>query len=115
MADILAHLNHETYQATADKSVGPNCIVAWRYRKEGRFKGGGGHRHYSRTTVDSNSPALPSIMTGFDMVALSNVLMAHSFPRLEALLKGKTAPETSLSEINAALARLPHVPDENLC
>src|SRR6185312_15378076 len=45
VADHLAKLNHEVH--LADKLVGPNCIVAWRHRKGGVYKGGGAHQFYS--------------------------------------------------------------------
>jgi hypothetical protein len=114
VSDSLAKLNFDVHRASTDHSVGPRCIVAWRFRKGGRFKGGGGQQFYTGIKADDSSPVLPSIMTGFDMVALCDVVMAHSGKRLEALVKGKPAPDFCLNEVNAALARLPSAPDENL-
>jgi hypothetical protein len=105
VADHLANLNHAVH--LADKTVGPRCVVVWRHRKEGVHKGGGGHQFYSGTTRDASSPALPTIGVGMDIEAIATAMM-------EVMRARQTTSELNTDEINAALARLPNKPDENL-
>jgi hypothetical protein len=89
-------------------------VVAWRYRKDGVQKGGGGQQHYTGTARDGNSPALPTISCGTDVTAVIDVMMPHMSGFLEALQKGQPAPEPDVEKINAELARRPWTPDEKL-
>jgi hypothetical protein len=76
VADHLASLNNEV--SLAIKSVGPRCIVAWRYRKGGGAQnGGGGHQFYTGTRRDEISPALPIIAGGWNIEYFSRVVMSH--------------------------------------
>jgi hypothetical protein len=112
VADHLASLNHEVH--LADKTVGPRCVVAWRHRKGGVHRGGGGHAFYSGTTRDLSSPSLPTIGAGMDFIAIAAVMTPHLNRMMEAMLAGQRIPELNKDEINAALARLPDEPDESL-
>ncbi len=114
MADHLASLNSEVHLGISDKSVGPRCTVAWRNRKEGVHKGGGGHRFYTGTTRDANSLPLPTIANGMDVSALAGVMMPHMSKMMEAMQAGDPPKELDKDELNAELARLPDKPDENL-
>jgi hypothetical protein len=98
-----------THDGIRDKSVGPNCIVAWRHRN-----GGGEHQFYTGTIRDTSLPALPTIATGIDVRALVALEMPHMIKIFEARRAGKPAEEPNKDEINARLARLPDKPDENL-
>lgn len=110
----LASLNAEVHERTTDGSVGPRCIVAWRHRKLGLHKGGGGHQFFSGAVKDQNSPSIPAISNGMDINALVSTIMPHTLKTFEAMRSGQPAPELDKDEINAELARLPHGPDENL-
>lgn len=112
VADCLAQLNNEVHQVV--KSVGPRCVVAWRFRKGGFHGGGGGHQFYSGKQRDSSSSSLPSIANGMDVNTLAEVLMPHMRDMWTAMQAGEPIPEPDSDEINAALARLPHEPDEDL-
>lgn len=113
VADHLANLNYEVH--SHDKLVGPRCIVAWRYRKEGRVQSGGAHQCYTGTTRDaSGSLPIPTILGGGDFQALASVLMPGFLKRFEAMRAGQPTPEWDKDELNAELARLPDTPDENL-
>lgn len=114
VADHLASLNHEVHLGISDKSVGPRCIVAWRHRKEGVHKGGGGHQFYTGTTRDSSSPSLPTIANGMDIEALAGVMLPRITKMFEAIQEGKPAKDLDKDELNVELARLPDKPDENL-
>lgn len=114
VADHLANLNHDVHLGVTDKSVGPRCIVAWRYRKGGVQNGGSGHQFYTATTPDTNTPSLPTISNGMDVNAIVRVLMPHTTKRVERRRAGEPAQELDKDEINAELARLPDKPDENL-
>jgi hypothetical protein len=115
VSDHLATLNDEVHRATTDGTVGPTCIVAWRHRQAGRYKGGGSHQFYTGTTRDRDMPSLPSIVSGLDMSAMSKVMM----PRFLAQVKrdDPTTPafgKEYLDDLNAELAALPDKPDEDL-
>lgn len=114
VADFLANLNHQVHLGTADMSVGPNCIVAWRHRKEGVHKGGGAHQCYAGTARDPNSIALPTIGNGMDVRALVGAMMPQMTKMMEAMQQGQPAPDLDKDEINAALAKLPDQPEEDL-
>jgi hypothetical protein len=113
-ADHLAKLNHEVHLAVTDKSVGPRCVVAWRFRKGGAHDGGGGHQFYTGTKGDADTLPLPQLSNGMDVSALVQVTMPHFIKGLEAFQRGEPMPELNKDEINAELARLPDKPDEDL-
>jgi len=112
IADYLATLNNDV--ATVDQSVGPRCIVAWRFRKGGSHKGGGGHVYYTGLKRDANSPPLPTIGIGMDVRALVEAIMPRLTSHMEETLAGNPVQELDRDAINAELARLPHGPDEKL-
>jgi hypothetical protein len=107
----LAELSFRAYQLTADGSVGPRCIVVWRYSN-----GGGASAHYSGLTRDSHSPILPSIALGLDSGALVAMTLEVMSPWMNQAEVGKevTLPESANTEIDARLRKLPHKPDEKL-
>jgi hypothetical protein len=109
VADCLAKLNKKVHGGISDKSVGPNCIVAWRHRN-----GGGEHQSYTGTTRDNRVPVLPTIMTGFDVKALAAIHMAEWLKARRAGQPVEEPNKPNKEEINARLARLPDKPDENL-
>ena len=114
VADFLAKLNNDVYLGIGDKSVGPRCIVAWRYRKNGVHKGGGGHQFYDGGSREKNSPSLPSILNGIDFMALTGVIFPRAAQHLKEMLKSGTDEGLvdDTDEINAELAKLPEKPDE---
>lgn len=111
VSDHLATLTDEVHRASKDGTVGPTCIVAWRHRPGGRYRGGGSHQSYTGTARDSTAPFLPSIATGIDMIALSKVLMPRS---LELMRRGDMMTPYGTDELDAELAALPDKPDEDL-
>ena len=115
VADYLAKLNFEVSLGTKDKSVGPNCIIAWRNRsKEGVHKGGGAHCSYTGIIRDRNTPHLPVIANGIDVSAISKIMMPIMAKKFEAFQSGKLTEELDNEELNEAIAHLPDKPDENL-
>lgn len=114
VADHLASLNNEVHLRVADKSVGPRCIVAWRNRKGGVHKGGGAEAWYTGTTRDATAPFLPIIGNGKDITALLQKLQPHAIKAFAATRAGTKADSVDEEELNAAIARLPDKPDENL-
>lgn len=112
VADQLAAINSDV--SIADTSVGLRCIVAWRYRKGGITNGGGAHQFYAGTTRDRSSTSLPTIGNGMDITAITDVIAGPTMKRLEAMLRGEAVPEMDATEINAALAKIPETPDEDL-
>jgi len=111
-ADHLAELNYSVHRA--DRLVGPRCIVAWRNRKAGIHKGGGGHQYYNGAERDPNSPALPTIANGMDVAALVGAMMPHLMKSFERMRAGEPFVGPDTDELNAELARLPEHPDEQL-
>lgn len=114
IADTLAAINYEVHLSLADKSVGPRCIVAWRHRKKGRFKGGGGQRFYNGKTLDNDSLVIPNIANGMDVRALVTTSTPHM---LKAILQGRETgvmPKIDIETMNAEVAKLPDYPEEDL-
>jgi hypothetical protein len=115
VADYLAKLNYAVSLETKDKSVGPNCIIAWRNRrKEGAYKGGGAHCSYTGIIRDSNTPSLPTIMNGMDIVAITGAMIPIFSEHSKATQAGEPPKELDKDTLNEALARLPDKPDKNL-
>ena len=114
VADHFAALNYEVSCGLQDKTVGPRCIVAWRNRKDGAHRGGGGHQFYTDTTRDARAPSLPIIANGMDLGALFDVIMPRAIRDFEALMTGQQPLGFDKDQINEELARLPDTPDENL-
>jgi len=115
VADHFATINHQVHLGATDGSVGPRCIVAWRNRKDGPHKGGGGQRYYTSKTLDRDAPALPSISNGMDVRALVNAIWPHMMASMPKPGESKgSLPELDVNALNAALAKLPEAPDETL-
>ena len=118
VADQLASLNDEVCRdiddakklRITDKSVGPRCIVAWRNKKEGAHKGGGGHQAYVGTTR-ADAPLIPTIGAGMPVHEIIGVMMPHMVKMLEAMRAGQPAKEPEWAD---EFARLSDKPDENL-
>jgi hypothetical protein len=87
----LATINNQVQ--LADRFVGPNCIVAWRNRKEGVHNGGGGHQFYDGIARASSSPALPHIANGNDMVAILDVITPHMMKMFDGIKLGQPPGE----------------------
>jgi hypothetical protein len=114
VADHLALLNLQVHHGIADKTVGPSCIVVWRYRREGIHQGGGAHASYTGRTRDANTPSVPTIGSGMDINALARISVKHFERLLEAHRAGEADPQLDSEAIKADLARVPHTPDEKL-
>ena len=119
VADHLAKLNNEVHRNIRDESVGPRCIVIWRYRKGRVQNAGPGVQCYTNTTRDSDVAPIPTIAGGMDVGAICDVIAPHMFKQLTKMMQAKragqpAAPKLNEDEIKAELARLPDKPDENL-
>jgi hypothetical protein len=114
VADEFAAVNCRVSQLVRDRTVGPNCIVAWRNRKAGSHRGGGGHQSYTGTMRDRDMPALPIIGNGMDIRALAEVLMPHFLSQVAALREGNSNAQLDTAALDADLAQLPDTPDETL-
>jgi hypothetical protein len=112
VADYLAALNNDVHSHVTDASVGPRCIVSWRYNKAGSREGGGGHRFYTGERPDDSSPALPTIANGLDIPAIIN--LPHLQGMFADLLAGVPVREIKKEQIDIELATLPETPDEKL-
>ena len=118
----LAALSYEVYGALKksrgpDKdTVGPRSIVVWRSRRDGPRNGGGGQQFYTETARDRDSPGVPSIGNGMDVLALGTILMEQFQRRLAKNGFDFTSPPPDLDndEITRRLAALPDDPDEKL-
>jgi hypothetical protein len=110
VADHLARLNDhvhrhiESHKPVEKKSVGPNCIVAWRHRKGGIHRESQVQQNYTGTSRDAWSRSIPHISFDRDINAFVSVFLRYN-PR--------DYPHGS-SSIGADLACLPRTPDENL-
>jgi hypothetical protein len=104
VADHLASVNDLAHRNTADGSVGPRCIVAWRHNKLGVHKGAGGHQFYDGIVRTGDSSALPTIGNGMDIRALVQAMMPHMMSQMDALRAGGPAGELDVAKLNADLA-----------
>jgi hypothetical protein len=110
VADHLASINANVHAAIRDKSVGPRCVVAWRFRKGGGIQnGGGGHQFYTGLERDATSPSLPAISSGMDMSAIGDLFMTHA---LSAINDGKSLRHMDTDILISEMAKLPRTPDE---
>jgi len=107
--DQLASINALAHRRTADGSVGPYCIVAWRHNK-----GGGGHQFYDGTTRTDDTGSLPTIANGMDVQAIAQTLMPHLMKQMNTLRSGAQGIELDIAKLNSELAKLPEQPDERL-
>jgi hypothetical protein len=114
VADHLSTLNYYVHSVIGDKSVGPSCIIAWRFNREGVHKGGGGHQAYIGTARDNAPLILPIIGNGMDIKAIIGALMPMVADLQKATQTGEAPKELDKDEINARLAQLHNDPDENL-
>lgn len=114
VADYLATLNYRAHLGTQDRSVGPRCIVVWRYSERVSRKRGAAHRLYTDTRRESDAPSLPEISRGMDIPALITAMWPHMMKRAREALSGQTEGGIDDAAINADLARLPETPDEKL-
>ncbi|HWA57368.1 MAG TPA: hypothetical protein VG692_08950, partial [Gemmatimonadales bacterium] len=111
VAQHLASVCYQYHLTRPAGSVGPRSIVGWRFRRQGRFKGGGGHLAFTGLQRDTNNPPLPSIGNGMDIGALVNVFMQH----VQDLYKrNQTIEHIDSTAIDEALRKLPDSPDEKL-
>jgi hypothetical protein len=112
VADELAKLNLFVHANTADGTVGPRCIVAWRYNKKGVHQGGGGHQSYTAEQRDANVPFIPTIGNGMDVRAIVGIHM----PDVQRWLAsgGKEAFVFDEQRIDTELQKLPTGSDEKL-
>lgn len=114
VADHLAKINLEVHRNTPDGSVGHSCIVAWRHRKKGVYRGGGGHQFYTGVSQDPGSPSLPTIALGLDMASLADVMFGHMQGFFDKSGPQPPSLEIDADRINADLAQIPSTPDEEL-
>jgi hypothetical protein len=112
VADNLAALNLEV--SSNINSVGPNCDVVWRYRRNGRRGGGGSARHYVKG-IWANNPSPRSVLAaGHDVTALAGVMMCMMEPVAESLATGQPVKLPGEDELRLAFGQLPESPDETL-
>lgn len=110
VADVLAKINLEAH--SHEKTVGPNCIVAWRHRNGGLHKGGGAHQFYEHGKR-VNSDLLPIIGNGADIKAILQVLAPEFQRSLTAMMNG-VSRDIDTGSLGEALSKLPVQPDEKL-
>jgi hypothetical protein len=113
VASEFAKLNHKVHLKIPDKTVGPSCIVVWRFRPDGPHGGGGGHKFFTGVTEDKSLPTLPSISQGFDMQAFVHAILPHLDAASKPMEDGSFA-EVDKEKIDADLAELPQDPDDRL-
>jgi hypothetical protein len=87
VADYLASLNHEVH--LREPTVGPCCIVVWRYKRGGVHKTSSAQQYYTGTNRDLSSPALPTVACGWNVEAFANALMPQVMDMGRALKSGE--------------------------
>lgn len=114
VADALAELNLRVSKKAIDGSVGPSCIVAWRYKVVGLHKGTCGHQSYTGCTRDLQSPTLPLIVQGMDMQAIGQIYMQHYADIYESNPNFSVPFDPDTAGLNEKISKLPFGPDEKL-
>lgn len=114
VADQLARINKLAHLNTADGTVGPRCIVAWRHNKLGVHGGGGGHQFYDGTNREGETESLPSINNGLDISAIVKAMNPHMMARMSTYPIDELVGEIDLEKMNDDFAKLPSDPDESL-
>lgn len=73
----------EVCRKTVDSSVGPNCIVVLRQRRNAKFDHGGSHWCYAGDKQENNCGGVPTIGQGMDIHALANIAMKDFMEQLK--------------------------------
>lgn len=113
LADHIASICYDSHLGTADSTVGHRCIVAWRYRRHGYHRGGGGHRCYTDGVRERNVPPLPSVANGIDVGAFSRGEMEYVHGMV-AKNHGEFASFDMADLWSAVIEKLPSDPDQTL-
>jgi hypothetical protein len=112
VAKQFAALNQEV--ANKVGSVGPDCIVAWRYRRNGLLKGGGAHMSFSGTDQKNGEALyLPSNTNGGDLSGLLRAVGPMMMDHMSKIMDGKDEPFDDAAA-NEILKTLPRGPNEKL-
>ncbi len=125
VADWLAALNHRTYLAMErrfglNNTVGPRSIVIWRRGPDApRGGGGGGVQFYTGKRRDTETPGVPSIVRGLDIMAIGDAMLPVFRDATRPFLDnppatGRHPLPLDHDEIDRRLAALPDQPDERL-
>jgi len=116
VSGYLAGINHAVHLATKDGTVGPKCMVAWRYRKSGAHTPRGhasSHQYFTGTTRESCGVSIPSIGGGLPMNKVFEVFMSHAVKGWEGIRAGGP-PQIDDDALTADLNKIPVKPDEDL-
>lgn len=114
VADELARLNWEVAQG--EKSVGPNCVVLWKYSKKDGKGGGGAVQSYEGLSRGGRVN-VPANTNGLDTTALLENQRPFVERAMQAILNGEESPykdENFLNEMKDALKNVPTLPDDKL-
>lgn len=121
VATELAGMNFYAHERT-DGTVGPNCLVVWRYRN-GAVIGGGAQQAFEglRKAKDppiirkaKYTPIIPAVDGGYDVGQLVKLTMESTMPTLVEAIKTGTPPRDTSEEMKAAVARGNWERDERL-
>ncbi|KQR26127.1 hypothetical protein [Microbacterium sp. Leaf151] len=113
VADRLAKVCFQVHQRTADKTVGPRSIVAWR-RRPGSTLPGGGQAFYTDQVLEDNvHNSIPFIMAGLDVQAIGSAYMETAWDRIERGLEPWAADSID-PELDRRLSEISHDPDDRL-
>lgn len=113
IADQLAKLNYEAHQKVRDGSIGPRCVVVWRWRPDDGRAAGAGHQFYTGVDRERDSGEMPTIKNGLDLQAVIGVV-SKQFRRWLADRAVTPGAEFDNDETIRLLAKLPSAPDVKL-
>ncbi|WP_172806131.1 hypothetical protein [Bradyrhizobium erythrophlei] len=114
VAREFAKINLEV--AGKDNSVGPDCVVAWSYRRNGPLKLTPNFMGFKGLATATGHLSLPTNSNGTDMTAFMAVLFPSMMERMANLRAGKDGnlSEADQAAITEALNKLPTRPSEHL-
>lgn len=110
VAQEFAKLNKSV--AGNEITVGPDCIVAWRYRTDGPLKGGGASASFKGMSTGKGFD-LPTNANGIDVKGVIRAILPVHMKHVTNRLAGKNEP-LDYEAVHESLKNLPDGPDDNL-
>jgi hypothetical protein len=97
-----------------ESTVGPNCIVAWQYRRNGPIKHSPSFQAFNGLDKATGDLTLPWNGNGMDIGAIANAVLPLMVDVLARARAGGKDERPDEAAINEALSKLPSGPDEKL-
>jgi hypothetical protein len=114
VANYLAKVNEEVSCGTTDGTVGTECLVAWRSRKDSNTQGGGGFESYPQLKREPGGVVLPTIGYGMEISSLVKAIEPIVTAHFRDIREGKADASLDDEKLHDAVSSLDTEPDETL-